>query len=75
MKQWEGIRDDTADTGNGCMSVTNAYYHLDGEIQRRYGLSIFAAQSGRTFRGFRSKTGQYFTVFVTDAGDVISVEA
>jgi hypothetical protein len=73
MKQWEGIRDDTADAGDGCMSVTNAYYHLDGEIQRRFGLSQVAAQSGRTFRGFRNATGSYFVVFCTDAGAVVSV--
>lgn len=75
MRQWEGIRDDTADTGDGCMSVTNAYFHLDGEIQRRYGLEIFAAQSGRTLSGFRNKVGQHFTVFITADGDVISTDA
>lgn len=75
MRQWEGIRDDTADTGEGCMSVTNAYFHLDGEIQRRYGLEQYQAQSGRTIRGFRSAAGAHFTVFVTDAGAVISTDA
>lgn len=75
MKQWEAIRGDTADTGDGCMYVANAYYHLDGEIQRRFGMSNFAAQSGTSLRGFVNGINQRFAVFVTATGDVVSVSA
>lgn len=73
MKQWPGMERNTADAGDGCLFVANAFYHKDGEIQRRHGLTLFTNQSGRTMRGFRAKTGEYFTVFCTDAGTVVSV--
>lgn len=75
MKTWEAIRADTADTGEGCLFVKNAYYHLDGELQRRHGMANFATQSGTSLRGFRNAIGQRFAVFVTSAGAVVSVDA
>lgn len=74
MKIWDGLRADTADTEGDCMMVKNVNYRIIGELQRRNGMSQFAAQSGRSIHGFRNSAGQSFAVFVTSAGAVVSVD-
>lgn len=76
MRNWQGIRQDTAVTADdGASFVTNPSYYTDGEIARRPGMSSFAEQSGDVILPFWCPTGGYQVAFATDTGSIVVLEA
>jgi hypothetical protein len=71
MKQWDGIRADTAETDDGVMFVNNANFFIDGELRRRTGMTGFpVTQSGTALSEYRNILTNRYVVFATSTGTV-----
>ena len=75
MRDWQGIRQDTAWTENdGAFMAVNLEYEIDGEIRRRPGLEAFTQQSGTAMSCFWVPTTGYQIAFATSDGEVYALE-
>ena len=70
MKQWDGMRYDTAATADDAYFVINADLFVDGVMGRRGGTSPLAAQSGTVMTQMWASARGNFAVFVTSTGYV-----
>ena len=76
MRQWQGIRGDTADTASdGALFASNTSFFIDGEMRRRPDLTAFAAQSGTTLANYYSGMTGNWAIFDTAAGTVEAIAA
>lgn len=73
MRNWEGIRWDTAADANGAAMAVNLSFYREGEITRRYGISKFTAQSGTVFKGYGNPLFGRYVIFVTSTGTVEAI--
>lgn len=76
MRNWQGIRQDTAITENdGAFDAINPSYYTDGQITRRLGMSAFDEQSGVLIAPFWSALAGYQIAFATPTGEIVILEA
>ena len=76
MRQWQGIRADTADTAqDGCLLAVNPTFFLEGELRRRAGMEGFTNQSGTSLSGYYSGMTGNWAIFATSTGTVVAVAA
>ena len=75
MKDWDGIRRDLASVGPGIEYAQNVRFWIEGELQRRHGLTKFSAQSGTNIISYRNNLTGYWAVFRTSTGTIEAVAA
>lgn len=75
LRQWEGVRRDGTAIGGGAHYAQNVRYWLDGELQRRHGLTKFTAQGGIVLTHFRTALTGHWAVFRTSTGTIEAVAA
>lgn len=77
MKQWQGIERDAAAVDNGsCLQAVNPRFYIEGELQRRRGLTKVASGSAvRTIAAFWSPTAGRQMLVQTTAGTITGAAA
>jgi hypothetical protein len=73
MREWDGIRADTSDDGEGALFVNNASFFIQGELRRRHGMEGFTDQSGVAIADFWNVGTGRWAIFATSTGDVIAL--
>lgn len=73
MREWDGIRADTSDDGEGALFVNNASFFIQGELRRRHGMEGFTGQSGTAISGFWNVGTGRWTIFSTSGGAVVAL--
>ncbi len=73
-KQWDGVRDDTSDVGDGLSVMQGVSFAVEGELRRRPGLTALAAYGGPLTLAFRTTASGAWAVIVTSGGAIESVQ-
>jgi hypothetical protein len=75
VKQWPGIRNDqTTIGGNGLSDARGVSYAVEGELQRRPGLSWAASVGGTSLGAFRTPFGAAWALLTQTDGAVVSID-
>lgn len=74
MREWQGIRDDQTTVGGDAFTDARGVgYAIDGELQRRPGLTYLSAVGGTSLGSFRSPTTNAWATLTEADGDVQAV--
>jgi hypothetical protein len=69
MRSWEGIRRDTAATGEGAQMAVNTRFYLEGELQRRLARQlVLINSSGLGIAPYGPPRGEQYVALATTAG-------
>jgi hypothetical protein len=70
MSGWPGIRNDTADVGEGLLSATGVSYRIDEELRRRFCLGQRVALSGTLSSELQHSAGGSFLIVNDGTGNL-----
>jgi hypothetical protein len=70
---WPGVRRDLEDTEGRTYFAQNVRYWTTGELQRRHGLTKFAAVSGVAVQRYFAPGTGFAAVFATSTGTIETI--
>lgn len=73
MSSWPGIRNDTADVGEGLLSAIGVSYRVDEELRRRFCLGTKVLQSGILSTEFQHPVLGSYVIFNDGSGNLKSI--
>jgi predicted outer membrane repeat protein len=68
--RWEGITRDKSYDSGGAIYAQNSRFYLEGECQRRRGLTLQVAQSGTVLQNYLHPQSGYWAIFTTSTGTI-----
>ncbi len=70
---WKGITRDQSYTSDGALYAQNTRFYIEGELQRRRGMTYQNSQSGTVMQNYLHPLTGYWNSYVTSSGDIVAV--